>query len=291
VSHRGWDNVFVVVAVLLVLVPMLEQVLRLTTLGVALAAGMTFGALSYITNALDENGAATGGLFAASLVGLGGWPWIVPGIVFFGLSSTLTGLGRGPRDETARRTQAQVLANGGVAWAALAVVAVVPAGMPQVLTLAYVAFVGSLAAAAADTWATELGRWSPWPPWSLRDGRRVPTGTSGAVSLLGTGSALLGAASVVVAALLVEGALVGSMIQTAVLLVGAGAVGMMADSLAGAFVQAQYRDPSSGALVERQLSPGAAPVQGWSTIGNNAVNLIGTTIGALTAVGGALFVG
>ncbi|PSQ87400.1 MAG: DUF92 domain-containing protein [Bacteroidetes bacterium QS_3_64_15] len=289
VSHRGWDNLFVVAAVILPLVPIQEQALELVHIGVALVAGTAFGGLAYAANALDERGAATGGLFAASLVGLGGWPWIVPGIVFFGLSSALTSIDW--RDlslsgESPRRTQVQVLANGGVAWAALAGAAVVPG----LCAWSYAVFVGSLAAAAADTWATELGRWSPSPPWSLRDGKRVPTGTSGAVSVVGTSAALLGAASVVGPALLVNGPLAGSTPQNATLLLGAGMLGMGADSLAGAFLQAHYR-ASSGRLVETPPSDKAAPVQGWAGIGNNAVNFIGTAVGALVAVAGTTLVG
>ena len=293
VSHRGWDNLFVVAAVILPLVPIQEQALELVHLGVALVVGGAFGGLAYSTNALDGHGAATGGLFAASLVGLGGWPWIVPGIVFFGLSSALTSM-EGPDQSLSReaphRTQAQVLANGGVAWTSVAMVAVLPPGTSSASTAIYAAFVGALAAAAADTWATELGRWSPSPPWSLRDGRRVSVGTSGAVSVVGTGAALLGAASVVGPALLVNGPLAGSTPQNATLLLGAGMLGMGADSVAGAFLQAHYR-ASSGRLVETPPSDGAAPVQGWAGIGNNAVNLIGTAVGALVAAAGAIFFG
>ena len=72
--------------------PIQEQTLELVHIGVALVAGAAFGGLAYAANALDERGAAAGGLFAASLVGLGGWPWIMSGIVFFGLSSALTSI-------------------------------------------------------------------------------------------------------------------------------------------------------------------------------------------------------
>lgn len=258
--------------------------------GVALVAGAAFGGLAYSVNALDERGAATGGLFAASLVGLGGWPWIGPGIVFFGLSSALTSIdwwdlslsGASPR-----RTQFQVLANGGVAWGALATAVVVPG----VRAWGYAAFVGALSAAAADTWATELGRWSPSPPWSLRDWQRVPTGTSGAVSVVGTGAAVLGATSVVGAAVVSGGPLVGPAGWHAALLVGAGVAGMAADSVAGAFLQAQYRATASEKWIEAPPAADAVPVRGWAGIGNNAVNLIGTTVGALVALAGTLFLG
>ena len=290
ISHRGWDNFFIVAAVLLVLVPLQEQAVRLVPFAIALGVGGVFGGLAYGANALDGRGAVTGGLFAASLVGLGGGPWIVPGVVFFALSSALTSMD-GQRlslsEESPRRTQGQVLANGGVAWAALAVAALVPGAR----LCGYVAFVGALAAAAADTWATELGAWSPSPPWSLRDGQRVPSGTSGAVSVVGTGAAALGATSVVGAALLTNGPFVGPPGWNAAILIGAGLVGMGADSLAGAFLEAQYRAPAAEVPVEMPSSKETTPVRGWSGIGNNVVNLICTAVGAATALAGVLLLG
>mgnify|MGYP000456292572 CR=1 FL=1 len=280
ISRQGWDNFFVVIAIILVMVPIQEGVLSIMGLGGGLVLGAGFGGLAYWSEALDARGAVAGGLFAVSLVALGGSPWVVPGVVFFGLSSLLTGLTeRGQSTETMRRTQGQVLANGGVAWVALAVAA----AAPSLKVYSYVAFVGALAAAAADTWATELGQCSSRPPWSLREGRRVPVGTSGAVSVAGTAAALAGAGSVVGAALWMEGPLTAPTGSTVLLLLGAGLAGMGADSAAGAFLQARYRMPGSDALVENPPSE-RRPVQGWSGIHNNVVNVIGTTTGAVAAL-------
>jgi uncharacterized membrane protein len=189
-----------------------------------------------------------------------------------------------------RRTQAQVLANGGIAWGALAVVAVAPDGVPGISTGGYAAFIGALSAAAADTWATELGRLSPRPPWSLRSFCRVSRGTSGAVSLVGTVAAAFGAVSVVEASLLVSGPLGESIGRDAAVLVGAGMGGMLMDSGAGAYLQAAYRT-ASGAWTETPPGPEADPVRGWARIGNNAVNLMGTAAGAGLALLGILVVG
>ncbi len=294
VCRRGWDNVFIVCAVLLVLVPLQAGALGVSQLAGGIGLGAAFGGVAYGAGALDERGAATGGLFAASLVGLGGWAWIVPGLVFFGLSSALTALNSERRsaagEASPRRTQAQVLANGGVAWAALAVVAVAPGGLSGVSTGGYAAFVGALSAAAADTWATELGMVAGPPPWSLRSFGRVPAGTSGAVSLVGSGAAVLGAASVAGAAVLADGALSGHAGRDAALLVGAGLAGMLADSAAGAFLQAQYRS-AAGHWVETPPTPETDPVRGWAGIGNNIVNLLGTSVGGLTALAGVLLFG
>ena len=119
----------------------------------------------------------------------------------------------------------------------------------------------------------------------------MPTGTSGAVSLVGTAAAALGAASVVGAALLTNSPLARPLGGNAALLAGAGMVGMFADSLAGAFLQAHYRASSSETLVETPPSEMAPPVRGWAGVGNNVVNLIGTVVGALVAVAGTTLVG
>ncbi|PSQ69178.1 MAG: DUF92 domain-containing protein [Bacteroidetes bacterium QH_2_64_26] len=294
VCRRGWDNFFIVCAVVLVLVPLQAGALGVGQLAGGISLWAAFGGVAYGIGALDGRGAATGGLFAASLVGLGGWAWIMPGIVFFGLSSALTALSSERRstagEASPRRTQAQVLANGGIAWAALAVVAIAPEELSSVPIGGYAAFVGALSAAATDTWATELGTISGTPPWSLRSWCRVPVGMSGAVSLVGSGGAVLGATSVAGAAVLTGGALSGHAGRDAAFLVGAGLAGMLADSVAGAFLQAQYRS-AAGHWVETPPTPEANPVRGWAGIGNNVVNLFGTAVGGLTALTGVLLFG
>lgn len=295
VSRRGWDNLFVPMAVLLVLVPLHEGTVGGAELTGAVAAGAGFGGLAHGAGALNREGAVTGGLFAASLVALGGVAWVVPGVVFFGLSSALTPLrhawGQREADSASpRRTPVQVLANGGVAWAALAVAAMAPPGAEAVSVGAYAAFVGALAAAAADTWATELGALSAAAPRSLRTGRPVPTGTSGAVSLIGTGAAGVGAATVAGAARLTGGIVTGAPAWDVGLFVGAGLAGMWADGLAGAFLEAQYRT-GTGTWGEEPSAEPFLPTRGWASIGNNAVNLIGTAVGAGIALAGALLGG
>jgi uncharacterized membrane protein len=172
------------------------------------------------------------------------------------------------------------MANGGLAWALLGIAALGPPGS-RIPALCFGGFLGALAAAAADTWATELGVRYAGRPWSLRTGRRVPAGSSGAVSLVGTGGAVLGAASVALAAGLVPAA--GLSLPAALGVVGAGLVGMAVDSGAGATVQAHYRAAEDG-LVEAPPAPGAEPVWGWRGVDNDMVNLIGTAAGALTAM-------
>jgi len=288
---EGWDNLLIPLAVVGVLVPWLEDGPVLLVLG-AVIAGIVFGSGAYVSRALDERGALAGGLMAASFVLWGDVTWIVPALTFFVLSSALSFVRRSTKSnlearvakEGTRRDAVQVLANGGVAWLLLGATLLAPgslfaAGSSEEHTL-YLAFLGAVAAAAADTWGTELGTAGVSRPWSLRTGKRVPPGTSGAISPVGTLATLLGAFSVAGAALAVGGI---SMAMTAVV-VAAGFAGSLVDSLVGATLQARYRNPITGDLTERRHGPDDRAVQGIAAIDNDVVNAIATAAGATVAV-------
>ena len=285
---RGWDNFFVVLAALVVLVYFDEHPAARPWLGVAVGAGAVFGGVALGLRFLDRSGAVAGGLLATSLVGVGGLAWAVPALTFFFLSSALSKVARSRKAGAAAlsekadvRDAGQVYANGGVGWALLILHAVYPA---EVL---YWGFLGAFAAAAADTWATELGALSRRPPRLLFSMRRVPRGTSGAVSLLGTASALLGAATVAASAWVVLSGAETSVLLTGVVL--GGFLGALADSAAGATIQARYRDVRTGQETERATSAGRANplVRGWRPVGNDRVNALCTLTGALVAMGWA----
>jgi len=138
------------------------------------------------------------------------------------------------------RNHRQVLANGGVA--ALAA-----------LPGSWAAFAGALAAATADTWASEIGRHSRTPPRLINTGRTVPAGTDGGMTLLGTTGGIAGAG-------LVAGLSYVFGQQGTLAIAVAGVVGMLVDSLLGATVQGKVR---------------------W--MDNDAVNLAATLTGAVCA--------
>lgn len=290
---HGWDNFFVVIAAIVVLVFFDEHPgARLRMLGGG-AGGLIFGLVAFRLRVLNRSGAAAGGLLAATLIGLGGWTWAVPGFTFFVLSSALSKIGGSRKGPLARfsekgsvRDAGQVYANGGIGWGLLLVYAVYPAsGL-------YWGFLGAFAAAAADTWATEVGALSPRRPRSLRSGRPVPRGTSGAISVTGMLASLAGAASVAGSAWPVGGAFLTALAPgpaLGVVLLG-GWAGAMVDSWAGATLQAQYRDPQTGALTEHSGANATvrSPVRGWRAVTNDRVNLLGTLSGAAIAMGGCV---
>jgi uncharacterized protein (TIGR00297 family) len=118
------------------------------------------------------------------------------------------------------RTAAQAMANLGIA---ALVVAVAGKAWP-VLALA------ALAEAAGDTSSSEIGMAFPGKTWMITTFKAVPAGTDGGISLFGTIAALLGAASVAVAA--VATGLVPPGQITIIIL--AGFFGTIIDSLLGA---------------------------------------------------------
>jgi uncharacterized protein (TIGR00297 family) len=233
-------------------------------------------------HALSSSGAAGATAVGTAIFGAGGLRAAALLVLFFGSSTALSrrgGLASGaaPGPE---RTLAQVLANGGLP-AALAVCAHLRPS-PRVGA----AYAGALAAANADTWATEVGALSPAAPRMITSGRRVPRGVSGAVTPLGTLASLAGA--------LVIGAGHAALTlhpdpAAALRLGAAGLAGALADSVLGATLQAVYVCQGCGQRTEdrRHAHGTAAPaltlVRGLPLVTNDMVNLCASLVGALTA--------
>ncbi len=287
-GRKGWDNFFIVQAAIVTLVVFDEQPEARLVLTGAVGAGLAFGGATYRLRFLNGPGAIAGGLLAASLIGLGGWAWAVPAFAFFVLSSLLSQVGRGRKaaveavsEKGSRRDAGQVYANGGVAWTLLLLYAVFPA------EALYWGFLGAFAAATADTWATELGTLSPKLPRLITTGRAVPRGTSGAVSVLGTVGALGGALVIWMSAwpFAAGGVAQAGWLMAAAVVLG-GFLASLVDSLAGATIQARFRDPRTGQETERSASAGSEHllVRGWRWLGNDQVNWLCTFSGAVFAM-------
>jgi len=186
-----------------------------------------------------------GGAISALVVGAAVWAGAEARgflllLVFFVTSSALTRGG-------GRRGAAQVFANGGVAAACALLSHWYGALLP--------AFAGALAAAAADTWSTEIGARSAKPPRLITTWQSVEAGTDGGVSWLGSAGGALGALVIAASALLLG--LVSRPLAPMVAL--AGFVGATLDSVAGATLQRR------------------------SWMNNDAVNLLATAAGAVVA--------
>ena len=210
---------------------------------------------------LTWQGAAVA-LFVALALLLGeGIPGLLLLIAFFATSSGLTKAGRRRRangpgrgdgpdlvDHDAEgRGPGQVMANGGVA-AFCSLLGVAGFG-----PWTHYAAAGALAAATADTWASEVGMWTRRTTRLVTTWKPVDPGRSGGVSWPGSGAGALGAL------------LIGGLAWVATDHPGM----LVAMGLAG--VGGMMMDSWIGAVWEDRVS--------W--IGNDTVNWIGTTTGAL----------
>ena len=279
---KGWDNLWIVLAVVVALTALNRQPEDAGLLVAALVVAVGFAALSLWIGFLDLSGALAAGLLAWGVIALGGVAWVAVGFAFFFASSVLSRMGRRRKRDAetraakgSRRDAVQVLANGGVAGVLLA--ATVFASESAQVALFW-GFAGAFAAANADTWSTEIGTWVGGPTRDVLRWRRVPPGESGGVSLAGTLGGMAGAASIAGLAAFLTGTA-----SPAGWALGAGVLGAWVDSALGATVQARFLAPD-GSLTEK-ATLGGDPLRlarGWRWVTNDAVN------GACTAVGAML---
>ncbi len=238
----------------------------------ALAAAGAVAAMARLAGALDTGGALAATVVGACVLGFAGWGPAFVLVFFFASASALSAL-PGKRGRP-RRGARQVLANGSIATAA--------AVLHGVVGPADLAFLGAVAAATADTWATEIGVRLGKRPRSVVTFRPQQPGASGAISLPGTLASAAGALAVAAAGLW----LAGGAPTIAVALGGLG--GSLIDSLLGAGPQAVYRCPVCGEQPEVARHAGcrepARRLAGLPGLDNDAVNWLATAGGASIAV-------
>ncbi len=245
---------------------------------VLLAALMSaaVAAAGWVARALAPGGAVLAVVIGTAVLWRTGWPGAAVLGAFFVGSSVMSRLAPDPasrRQEAKgpRRDGAQVLANGGPAALGALFDALAPGAGIWIVT-------GSLAGAAADTWATAWGGWSPDPPRDVLSGRRVSPGTSGGVTLVGTAGSLAGAASVAGAAVFAGSP---GTLGLAALVVGVAA--MLLDAVLGSGVQGRFYCDRCAASTEQRVhrcGARARHVGGWSWLSNDGVNAFATSFGA-----------
>jgi uncharacterized protein (TIGR00297 family) len=244
---------------------------------------------AYRARSLNRSGALAAVVVGTVIFGVGGWQWAVLLLAFFITSSALTRAFKNRKSDLGekfskggQRDAGQVFGNGGLATLFAGLTVIYP-GDPRL----WLAFAASLAAANADTWATELGVLNPHPPRLItHPSRVVEQGTSGGISLVGTLSALAGAALI---GLLAGGLSPHANFWTTFIIVTlAGLLGSMFDSLLGATVQAIYHCPVCDKETERfPLHTCGTPtvqIRGWKWLDNDWVNFFCGVFAVLAAL-------
>jgi uncharacterized protein (TIGR00297 family) len=208
-----------------------------------------------------------------------GWAGGAVLAAFFIAGNLVSRVGRAPPSlfdpKSDRRDAWQVYANGGAAAVGALAGRADPALGVWLVT-------ASLAAAAADTWATSVGTRSASTPRLLGFGRQVPAGTNGGMSM--AGSAAAAAAAMIVSGVGAAAAGMSILLPAGTLI---GFAGMMADSLAGTALQGRFHCPRCDHPSEWKIHRcGSATVRrgGLPWVNNDAVNFLATSLAALAAL-------
>lgn len=223
-----------------------------------------------------------------TLVAAAGLRWAALLIAFFVASSALTRLGQPVKaartasvlPAASARNALQVAANGGL-FALLMILGTALGSAPLLL-----AGLGALAAAAADTWATEVGTLWGGTPRSILSFTPMEPGSSGGITALGTVASVVASLLVALAgAWLLSGTAAWG--RDAAATVAAGIAGSVGDSLLGATLQSKRWCEQCRTWTERRVHTCQYRTQHtrgvrWMT--NDTVNFLATVVGALTAL-------
>ena len=228
--------------------------------------------LSYKVEFLTLSGAVVTFLLAGFIFGLGGWKWSIPILAFFILSSILSKVRKKKNtdvdfyfEKTGVRDHWQVIANGGLGGILILLNQMSPN------EIYYYAYLASLAAVCADTWATEIGTMYPAKTVNILTFKEIAQGVSGGISFRGTFGAFLGAFVIAISGMF----WVKATLFYFALVSFAGLLGSIFDSLLGATVQLQNQCVVCEKITERQIHCGAETkyFRGLKWLNNDIVNL------------------
>lgn len=283
ISNAGSDNLTLPLfsALMLDIMLRLNFSAQLTVFGWVLFSFL-LAFTAFKLKALTSGGAAGAMLLGSIVFAIGGVFWVIPMATFFVLSSILSRIGKlrktflkGIIEKGSNRDLFQVYANGGISL----IIAILYFFTSH--DLFYLMFLGSLAAATADTWGTEIGILSKVQPRNILTFSAVPTGTSGGVTVLGTSGIFVGAGILTLTGLF---PLNEPLVSLFAIIVISGILGAFIDSILGAAVQAQYRCPNCSKITEKTVHCGSYTtnlISGTRWIDNDVVNLACTTSGTL----------
>ena len=242
---------------------------------IAGVVALLLSAGGWLAGALTGPATMTAVVVGTVIIRYAGWPGGAALATFFVIGSAVGRLTRARTGSDAKgekRDSWQVLANGGCA----ALGAIVARDDPA---LALWIVTGSVAAAGADTFATAIGSLSPTDPRLLLLGRRVPAGTNGGMTPLGTKGAVSGAAIISIVA-----ALAGAAPRLALFGTMTGVLGMVIDSILGATLQGRFHCPACDLPSEwpvHRCGQRTTRIGGLAWLTNDGVNAAATAAGAL----------
>lgn len=242
---------------------------------------LTILLLAYKIRSITPDGMVAAFLTSITLYSLGG-VWVATSLlVFFILGSIVSKIkneikvkAESLQEDSGARTWKQVLANSLpasiIVWLAYI--------FPENNLILFPAF-AVFAAAAADTFSSEIGMMSKGKVFNILTGKAMPGGLSGGVTWLGLGAGLLGSFLLSLFAFPQYGW------KGVLYIFILGFLGTIFDSIIGIALQSKYIGPD-GQLQDKAISPYEMPIKGLKVITNNAVNFISLS---LVSLSGQLF--
>ncbi|HEY2422314.1 MAG TPA: DUF92 domain-containing protein [Neobacillus sp.] len=145
-----------------------------------------------------------------------------------------------------------------------------------------IGFIVTIASANSDTWASEIGPLSKKDPLFIRTFRRIERGTSGAVSLLGSGAAMAG--SLLIS--LLSFWLFHLDFFSSLIILLFGFLGNVIDTVIGAFYQQLYICRLCGIETEKRhhCQIPTIRIKGFALVDNDMVNFISGMLAAIFAI-------
>jgi uncharacterized protein (TIGR00297 family) len=277
ISFRGSDNLSVPLITALFLFIYINKPQQIDFIQVtygtifALIAGIS----SYYLNFLKFSGLISVVIIGGVIFGFGGMPFTFPILFFFISSSFLSLFKKGYKqrflsmfEKSGTRDISQVIANGGI---------------PTILIVLslwfrdmyiFPLYLTAVAAATADTWATELGVLSPARPRLITTFKSMEKGTSGAISLTGSIAAIFGSIITVLIGYYYH-PVNGYPYEYFIIAAMCGIFSCFIDSYIGASVQAQFKCTICSRITEKKIHCHTPTVhfRGYSFIENDSVNI------------------
>jgi uncharacterized protein (TIGR00297 family) len=256
--------------------------------------GIIVGLLGLNRKWLTLGGAITLSIVSFFIFRCGGFIWFFPGVIVFLSGSVLTKYRMKDKEKGQLffqkggvRDSFQVIANGGIAT----LLAIVNYFIIKNDFMFFI-YLGTLASANADNWATEIGMLSKTPPRLITNLKPTESGVSGAITALGTGAAILG--SLVISVIGLSQVLLielfthkehASIWPLAFISCFIGGItGAFVDSFIGATIQGQYYCPACNHQTEQQIHRCGCKtniIGGFRWLNNDVVNLFCTVTGAV----------
>ena len=229
---------------------------------------------AYKFKSLSKSGILSAYAMGIIIFGTGGFMWITPILIFFVLSSALSKLPKTKNtlQKYPRRDIIQVIANGGAAT----IISVINFYYPN--NQLFIVYLAAIAAATADTWATEIGLLSPWNPIHITKLKTVVKGTSGGISLLGTLGSVLGATVIGI-----TGTQLGLPVSLLGIIIITGTAGGLVDSLIGGSIQANFQCTECNNITEKRkhCNLPSKHLSGLYIVDNDMVNCLNTISGII----------